>query len=74
MVQSVDPFPENGFQNVKADFVQKFSHSRKKFICRPNLLSLDTVFEMPKQEKLKEVKFGKYGGCGCTAIRKKLSL
>jgi hypothetical protein len=41
---------ENRFQSVNADFVQGFSDSRRKFICRPELLSLEAVFEMPKQE------------------------
>jgi hypothetical protein len=41
LVQSVDSLPENRFQNLNADFVQNFSDSRKKFICRPELLFLD---------------------------------
>jgi hypothetical protein len=49
-IQSVDPFPENRFQSLNADFVQNFSDFRKKFICRPELLSLEAIFEMPKQE------------------------
>jgi hypothetical protein len=49
-VQSVDPLPENRFQSANADFVQNLSDSRKKFISRPKLLSLDVVFDMPKQE------------------------
>jgi hypothetical protein len=49
-VQSVDPLAEDCFQSVNADFLQNVSDSRKNFICRPELLSLDAVFEMPKQE------------------------
>jgi hypothetical protein len=55
-IQSVDPFQENRFQSVNADFVQKFSYSRKKFICTPELLSLEAVFEMPKKETRKNQK------------------
>jgi hypothetical protein len=52
-VQSVDPFSETRFEHVSADSVQNSSDSRKKFICRPELLSLLAVFEMPKQETRK---------------------
>jgi hypothetical protein len=48
-IQSVDPLPVNSFQSINTDFVQNFSDSRKKFICRPELLALEAVFEMPKQ-------------------------
>jgi hypothetical protein len=40
-VQSVDLLSENHFQSVNGDFLQNFSDFRKKFICRPELLSLD---------------------------------
>jgi hypothetical protein len=53
-VQSLDPLSENCFQSVNPDFVQNFSDSRKKFICRPELLSLEEVFEMPEQENKKK--------------------
>jgi hypothetical protein len=55
-VQSVGPLAENRFQSVNADFVQKFSDSRKKFIGRLELLSLEVVFEKPKQETRKRRK------------------
>jgi hypothetical protein len=38
---------------VNADFVQIFSDSRKTFISKPESLSLEAVFEMPKQETRK---------------------
>jgi hypothetical protein len=45
------------------------------FICRPELLSLEAVFEMSKQEKSEGAQSGESDGCGgCGAIRKKLSL
>jgi hypothetical protein len=47
----IHSFPENRFQSLSADFVQNFSDSQKKVICRPELLSLEAVFEIPKQEK-----------------------
>jgi hypothetical protein len=53
-VQSVDPLPENRLQSVNADFVQNFSDSRKKLICKPELLSSGAVFEMPKQKTKKQ--------------------
>jgi hypothetical protein len=67
LVQSIDQLPENGFQSVNADFVQNFLDSRKKFICRPELLSLEVAFEMPKQNKkksegVKSCKYSEYGG------------
>jgi hypothetical protein len=52
-IQSVDPLPKNRFHSVNADFVQNFSDSGKKFICRSELLSLDAIFEMSKQENKK---------------------
>jgi hypothetical protein len=73
----IHSLPENRFQSVNADFVQIFSDSGKKFIYRPELLSLEAVFEMFKQEtrnKKQETrskknsegaKSGEYGRCGC---------
>jgi hypothetical protein len=52
-VQSVDPLPKHGFESVNADFVKNFSDYRKKFIRIPELLSLEVIFEMPKQETKK---------------------
>jgi hypothetical protein len=49
----IHSLPEHRFQSVNADFGQKFSDSRKKFICRPELLSLEAVFEMSKHETRK---------------------
>jgi hypothetical protein len=40
-VQSVDPLPEHHFQSVNADFFKNCSDSRKQFIYRPELLSLN---------------------------------
>jgi hypothetical protein len=57
-IQYVDPLPENSFQSVKADFVQNFSDFRKKFICRPELLSLEIVLEMLEQETSRGAKSG----------------
>jgi hypothetical protein len=50
-VQSVDPLLENDFQNVNSNFVENCSEPRKKFVGRPELLSMDAAVEMPKQEK-----------------------
>jgi hypothetical protein len=58
LIQSVDPLPENLFESVSADFVQTISDSRKKFIYRPELLSLEAVFEMPKQEQVRGSSIG----------------
>jgi hypothetical protein len=46
----IHSLPENRVQSANADFVQNFSDSRKKFIRRTELLSLEAAFEMPKQE------------------------
>jgi hypothetical protein len=43
------------------DFVQNFSDSRKKAICRPELLSLEVLFKMPKQEKIRKSDVAKSG-------------
>jgi hypothetical protein len=51
--QFVDPLPENCFQSVSADFVGDFADSRKKFIWKPELLSLEAIFEMLKSENKK---------------------
>jgi hypothetical protein len=73
-VQSADSLPQNRFQSVKANFLHTFSDSRKKFICRPELLSLKAAYEMPKQNPSTGVKSSESGGWGgCDAIRKKLS-
>jgi predicted nucleic-acid-binding protein len=45
--------PENRLQSVTADFIQNFSDSRKKFICKRELLSVEAVFEMLKQQNKK---------------------
>jgi hypothetical protein len=47
---SIHLVPEHRFQSVKTDFIQNFSDFRKKFLRRPEFLSLKAVFEMPKQE------------------------
>jgi hypothetical protein len=60
-IQSLDPLTENHFQSVIADFVHNFSDSRKKFICRPGLLFWETIFEMPKQEKVRKSEEAKFG-------------
>jgi hypothetical protein len=36
--------------SVNVDFVQNVSDSRKKLICKPELQSLEAIFEMLKQE------------------------
>jgi hypothetical protein len=54
-MQSVNPLSENRFQNANADFGQDFSDSRKKFIGRSELLSLEAFLRCPnkKQEKVR---------------------
>jgi hypothetical protein len=51
-MQFVGPLPENLFQSVKADFVQIFSDSWKKFICRPELLSPANTVEFHEKSFL----------------------
>jgi hypothetical protein len=69
---------ENRFQNVSAEFVQNFTDSRKKFICRPELLSLDwrrvLIGQTRDKKKSEGSKYGESGkNGGCDAIRMKLS-
>jgi hypothetical protein len=56
--QSVDPPLENRFQSVNAEVVQNVSDSGKTVICRSEFLSLDRVFEILKQEKVRGPKSG----------------
>jgi hypothetical protein len=49
----IHSLPENRFQRINADFVPNLSDSRKGFIYRPELLCLEAVFEMPKEETRK---------------------
>jgi hypothetical protein len=46
LIQSIS---DHRFQNVKVDLVQNFPDSRKKFICKPELYSLEAIFKMSKQ-------------------------
>jgi hypothetical protein len=44
---------ESRFQTIRADLHPNFSDSRKKFICKRELLSLEAVFAMPNQNTRK---------------------
>jgi hypothetical protein len=68
MLQCISPIcwstPRYPLPKRNADFVQNFWDSRKKFICTFELLSLEVVFEMRKQENKKKPGGGKSGSYG----------